>query len=574
MDVKFVLIALWDWIVVHGLTLAALIIVGILIPRVARLLLRVATNRLMKDDEGRKSWTALIGAGVYLLEVLGYFIIVYAALKNLGVSTVGAAVPATVVSAAVGFGAQKVIGDFLAGFFIISEHQYGVGDTVSFDGTSDQVMGKVVRLTLRATQIRTGKGELITVPNSQASVTINYSQHWSRAVVDIEVPMRDGDTMSSLSETVHEAAEDAIEAAGIKDEILGEIDVLPAMSITAPTAAGLPWTVGMEVTVDVNPATQWMVQRTIRSAVITAFWDRFQAPGRAVDREDTPTQEWPPITPEQIVAASGGTDQDTRQDATPTAGPGTGNPATSENPAAPGDADADSGSEPVDTSAEPVTDSTDELIEDVTEHGVWRHETHRSRAKRIFSVGGRVRPSTTVLFIVLAVLGVIGLFSATPSGGDAGWLAPSRLRNDAPAVTAPATTAPGTAGTGTPAPTSQEQATPTGDSGQTTGTGTADRDGQARQSTSNSGTDHGTGDGTTDTTGTGNSDYGTGTGTSGDTGNSGNSGEIGGQADNGGGGTGGTGQANPQSDPQSQSLGRSTGAGDGVPIAPQGGQTG
>jgi small conductance mechanosensitive channel len=572
MDVKFVLIALWDWIVVHGLTLAALLIVGILIPRVARLLLRVATNRLMKDDEGRKSWTALIGAGVYLLEVLGYFIVVYAALKNLGVSTVGAAVPATVVSAAVGFGAQKVIGDFLAGFFIISEHQYGVGDTVSFDGTSDQVMGKVVRLTLRATQIRTGKGELITVPNSQASVTINYSQHWSRAVVDIEVPMRDGDTMSSLSETVHEAAEDAIDAAGIKDEILGEIDVLPAMSITAPTAAGLPWTVGMEVTVDVNPATQWMVQRTIRSAVITAFWDRFQAPGRVADRENTPTQEWPPITPEQIAAASDGTGQGTGQDAASTTGPGTGDPATSEFPA---DADdGEPGDEPVDTSAEPVTDSTDELIEDVTEHGVWRHETHRSRAKRIFSVGGRVRPSTTVLFLVLAVLGVIGLFSANPSGGDAGWLAPSRLRNDTPAATVPATTAPGTAGTGTPAPTSQEQATPTDDSGQTTGTGTADRDGQARQSASNPGTGHGTGDDTTDTTGTGHSGNGTGTGTSGDTGNSGNSGDIGGQADNGGGGTAGTGQANPQSDPQSQSLGQSTGAGDGVPIAPQGGQTG
>jgi hypothetical protein len=288
MDVKFVLIALWDWIVVHGLTLAALVIVGILIPRVARLLLRVATNRLMKDDEGRKSWTALIGAGVYLLEVLGYFIVVYAALKNLGVSTVGAAVPATVVSAAVGFGAQKVIGDFLAGFFIISEHQYGVGDTVSFDGTSDQVMGKVVRLTLRATQIRTGKGELITVPNSQASVTINYSQHWSRAVVDIEVPMRDGDTMSSLSETVHEAAEDAIDAAGIKDEILGEIDVLPAMSITAPTArrAAVDGRYGGHRRR--HPATQWMVQRTIRSAVITAFWDRFQAPGRVADRRTPP----------------------------------------------------------------------------------------------------------------------------------------------------------------------------------------------------------------------------------------------------------------------------------------------
>lgn len=560
LDVKFMLIALWEWIVAHGLTLGALLIVGILIPRVARLLVRFATNRLMQDNEGRKSWTALIGAGVYLLEVLGYFIVVYTALKNLGVSTVGAAVPATVVSAAVGFGAQKVIGDFLAGFFIISERQYGVGDTVSFDGTSDQVMGKVVRLTLRATQIRTGKGELITVPNSEASVTINYSQQWSRAVVDIEVPMRDGDTMTSLSETVHESAEDAIEAAGIEEEILGEIDVLPAMSITAPTAAGLPWTVGMEVTVDVNPATQWMVQRTIRSAVITAFWDRFQAPGGDLDRKDTPTQEWPPITAEQIAAASDAVDRSTDGD-------------TGQDAAADTDADPDATTvdgTAADTSVEPVTNDADELIEDVDENGVWRHEEHRSRAKRILSVGGRVRPSTTVLFAVLALLGLVGLFAAEPSGGNAGWLAPSRLRNDTSEVSGTEATTPETADTGSATPTEDGEQTPTDDSSTgTAGTGTADSDEQSWQTSENSeqGTDTTGGSGNTagsggsgtygdDSTGTGNSDS-SGTDNSFGTRGGGDSGT-----------TGGTGQANPQS------LGQSSGTTDSVPIAPQSDQAG
>jgi small-conductance mechanosensitive channel len=546
LDVKYMAISVWEWIVVHGLTLAALLIVGMLIPRVARLLIRFATNRLMRDDEGKKSWTALVGAGVYLLEVFGYFIVVYAALKNLGVSTVGAAVPATVVSAAVGFGAQKVIGDFLAGFFIISEHQYGVGDTVSFDGTSDQVMGKVVRLTLRATQIRTGKGELITVPNSEASVTINYSQQWSRAVVDIEVPMRDGDTMASLSDTVYAAAEDAIEAAGIHDDILGEIDVLPAMSITAPTAAGLPWTVGMEVTVDVNPATQWMVQRTIRSAVITAFWDRFQAPGRTVDRQDVPTQEWPPVTAEQIAAASDHGEQGPDDAATPDA--------------------ADPG-EQVDTSVEPVTDTVAELAEDVERNGIWRNEDHRSRIKRILSVKGRVRPSTTVLFAVLLIVGLIGLFAADPKGGEAGVLSPHRFRDDTDTVVPTESTPTGDASaTGTP--TDETEVTPTEtDTTGTDGTGTANRNQQSEENSSGTDTNGSSGDnggnGSNGTTGTGNQDSGQqGTDNSGGTGN--------GQGTRSGGTDSGTGEA----DPQQQSLGRSAGAGDSVPIPSQGGQAG
>jgi small conductance mechanosensitive channel len=137
MNWKYLLLDFWSWIVEHGLTLAAAIIVGILIPRIGRLIVRIVTERMTRGEEQTKSQLALVGALVYILEVVAYFFVVYTVLTNLGVSAVGAAVPATVVSAAIGFGAQTVIGDFLSGFFIISEHQYGVGDTVSFDGVSE-----------------------------------------------------------------------------------------------------------------------------------------------------------------------------------------------------------------------------------------------------------------------------------------------------------------------------------------------------------------------------------------------------------------------------------------------------
>ena len=43
----------------------------------------------------------------------------------------GFVAPATVVGAALGFGAQQMVKDLLSGFFIILEKQYGFGDLVT-----------------------------------------------------------------------------------------------------------------------------------------------------------------------------------------------------------------------------------------------------------------------------------------------------------------------------------------------------------------------------------------------------------------------------------------------------------
>lgn len=491
LDWKYLLLALWSWIVAHGLTLAALIVIGVLIPRVGRLVVRIITERMTRGEEQTKSHLAFIGALVYLLEIVAYFFLVYSALTNLGVSTVGAAVPATVVSAAIGFGAQKVIGDFLAGFFIISEHQYGVGDFVSFDSTSDQVKGTVVRLTLRSTQIRTGNGELITVPNSSASVTINYSQEWSRAVVDLELPMTVDDTMTSLADTVSVVTQRAIDTAGVREEILGDVSVLPAMNITAPTAAGLPWTVGIQVTVDVNPATQWKVQRTIRAALINEFWDRFQAPGdRPTAYSGPPTQAFPPVTPpsedtgtaDAADAVEAGeprpSDADTVSTGRHAAADDT---ATTVFGAATEDADGtDGGTEDgQDADGKKTDDSAngtdmDQVAADVAANGIWRNLDTGSRITRVISLGGRIRPSSGMLVIVIVLLAVIGLLSTNPSGGRSSVLSPARW---APATTTaapetqtptdtPETQTPETEETpsGTPAPTeTPESDTPTSD---------------------------------------------------------------------------------------------------------------
>ena len=58
-----------------------------------------------------------------------------------------------------GFGAQRIVQDLLAGFFIITEKQYGFGDLVQLTlGSSNEAMGTVEDVTLRVTKLRTPEG--------------------------------------------------------------------------------------------------------------------------------------------------------------------------------------------------------------------------------------------------------------------------------------------------------------------------------------------------------------------------------------------------------------------------------
>ncbi|WP_080716022.1 mechanosensitive ion channel family protein [Corynebacterium sp.] len=558
---KFYAFQLWEWLVAHGIPLSALIIIAILIPRVGRLAIRIVSGRFDRGEEATKSRLALVGALVYVVQAIAYFAIIMLGLTNLGVPAMGAALPATVVSAAIGFGAQNVIGDFLAGFFIISERQFGVGDFVAFDGTSSNISGTVVALTLRATKIRTASGEVVMIPNGSAGVITNYSQDWSRAVVDLAVPLQPGESMAQLTDRVEATAAEALRDPTIAEDVTGELEVLPATDIVAPTAAGQSWQVNFRVMVVVNPARQWAVERVLRSALVNVFWDRYDMPrvfragtdadahtsasrnaikAMAAESALAPTEVMPAQHPrptsghaphgghtaaanaEPAAAASnaapapatgtapaaaasdaaaaaagktaaGGEDANSQSDSTASSaeayspthpaskddGPGTapldsdgtirrrsaGAPtsanATATAVATAPDADANA-TDSVDsasaatgaanatgtgtdtgtgagtgtgTGADTGTEKNADDSEQNHSRGFWRDEEHSSRFKRIMSVGGRTRPSTTGLIIALMVVGGLALASSNPDGRDAGWLSPDYWR-DRPANSA------------------------------------------------------------------------------------------------------------------------------------------
>ena len=89
---------------------------------------------------------------------------------------------------ALGFGAQTLVRDLIAGFFLLVENHYDVGDVVEAGGAS----GTVEEISLRTTVLRNLDGRRHVVPNGEIRVTSNLTKELSRYTFDIVVPYDTG----------------------------------------------------------------------------------------------------------------------------------------------------------------------------------------------------------------------------------------------------------------------------------------------------------------------------------------------------------------------------------------------
>jgi moderate conductance mechanosensitive channel len=104
-------------------------------------------------------------------------------LTELGVNITPLLASAGVVGVALGFGAQTLVKDYLSGFFMIVEDQYGVGDLVDVG----PVVGTVEEVALRVTRIRDLTGVVWYVRNGEILRVANQSQGWTMAAAVIPV---------------------------------------------------------------------------------------------------------------------------------------------------------------------------------------------------------------------------------------------------------------------------------------------------------------------------------------------------------------------------------------------------
>jgi small conductance mechanosensitive channel len=142
-----------------------------------------------------------------------------AILSELGIAIGALAAGAGILGAALGFGAQSLVKDFLAGLFIVVEDQYGVGDFVDLGSA----IGIVESIGLRVTQVRDLEGTVWYVRNGEILRVGNQSQGWSRIILDL--PLAYDSDLDKAKKVLEAAAAKLTETPGLKTGLIGKAEV-------------------------------------------------------------------------------------------------------------------------------------------------------------------------------------------------------------------------------------------------------------------------------------------------------------------------------------------------------------
>ncbi|MCK4355146.1 mechanosensitive ion channel family protein [Candidatus Parcubacteria bacterium] len=264
-DIQNIVQAIIPWAMVHGIKIIAILIGAGIFIRIIKIFIEKAIRKLIKPDQVAKDPEAekkredtLIRIFNSTVSVLIWAVAFMMILSEFGINAGPLIAGAGVMGIAIGFGAQYMIRDFLAGLFIMLENQYRVGDVIEIAG----IGGKVEDITLRKTVLRDIDGAVHHVPNGEIKVASNKAQEFSRVHLKIGVAYKeDIDRVSSvLNQVCKEMAEDE----QWKDSITKTPEVLGIDDFAESSVV-------IKVLGETLPLKQWEVARELRKRIKIAF---------------------------------------------------------------------------------------------------------------------------------------------------------------------------------------------------------------------------------------------------------------------------------------------------------------
>jgi small-conductance mechanosensitive channel len=254
-----------DWLHDHGLKIGLLIIIGVTLLLVAALIIpkmieRAVRNTRMEqtEEEMKKRSDTLIGVMVTTVQIIVIFLFLLMILTEIGINVTAILTGAGVIGVAIGFGAQSMVKDLIAGLFIIMENQYRKGDVISIASVS----GEVEEINLRRTVLRDMDGVYHVVPNGEIRVSSNFTKRLSRINLDVSVDYEtDLDkAMAVINRVGKEMAEDPVWKTAITNPPR-------ALRIQNLGESGID----IKVTAETRPSKQWEVAGELRLRLKKAF---------------------------------------------------------------------------------------------------------------------------------------------------------------------------------------------------------------------------------------------------------------------------------------------------------------
>jgi moderate conductance mechanosensitive channel len=193
-----------------------------------------------------------------VLSLIIWSVTVIMVLSILGINVAPILASAGVAGVAIGFGAQTLIKDFLAGIFIIFEDQYGIGDIVDLG----PAVGTVEEVGLRITRLRDLGGVVWYVRNGEILRVANRSQGWTLAIVD--VPVAYNEDLERVRQVVDKVGQEMLEDPQYFGQLLG-----------IPTYAGVEQVTGdavfLRIVAKTAPDQPIQMARIIREKLKMAF---------------------------------------------------------------------------------------------------------------------------------------------------------------------------------------------------------------------------------------------------------------------------------------------------------------
>jgi len=251
-------------------TLPSLLIIAILafiLLKVANLFLRRIKPIMLKhmgsgsdldSRELEKRLDTLLGILQSIIKVIIWVMVGMLVLRKIGIDIAPIIAGAGIVGLAVGFGAQELVRDLIAGFFMLLENQIREGDVAIVNGTG----GLVEHVGMRTIVLRDLSGVVHVFQNGKVNTLSNMTKNWSGMVFDIGVAYKE-DT-DKVAEVIQQVAEELRADPDFRDKILEPIEIFGVDGFGDSAVI-------MKARFKTVPIEQWAVGREYRRRLKKAF---------------------------------------------------------------------------------------------------------------------------------------------------------------------------------------------------------------------------------------------------------------------------------------------------------------
>ncbi len=258
----------WDtvisWLLDHGIRILVIVILGLVLWFVLKKLLPPLVRRTIVKTRGeskegiKKRTDTLVGIFMGTGKILILIVIVFMILSELNIPIAPILAGFGVAGIAVGFGAQYLIRDLIAGIFIIMENQYRVGDVAKIA----DVTALVEEVHLRKTVLRDLDGVVHHVPNGEIRVASNFTRHFSRVNLDISVSY--GTDLDYAISVINRVGQELAADENWSKQIVTAPQVLRVNNLGDSG-------IDIKILGDVKPLQQWAIMGELRLRLKKAF---------------------------------------------------------------------------------------------------------------------------------------------------------------------------------------------------------------------------------------------------------------------------------------------------------------